>query len=50
MTPREHAALVGVAAGCLCILAFLFGAVTARMRARCDAPATHVITSLEERR
>jgi hypothetical protein len=42
MSPREQAAMTGAAAGCLCVLAFLFGAVTERVRARCDAgPVIH---------
>jgi hypothetical protein len=60
MSPRQRAAMAGLAALSLWSLAFLFGAVTERMRAGCDrgaashqradAPGTDALTSLVRER
>jgi hypothetical protein len=60
MSPRQHAAMAGLAALSLWSLAFLFGVVTERMRAGCDrgaasqqradAPGTDELMSLVRER
>ena len=44
MSPRQHAAMAALAALSLWSLAFLFGAVTERMRAGCERNSTTTLT------